>query len=227
MVCKYAVMMLAVLVFGRVAAQESMLPNVSDEFMNKLVALATENYPKAKAIRERTKITELGIKKAKMDWYNIVSFSYLYTPGAAGSTVVTNIGQSFLSGYSIGLSTSIGNILMKPGLIAAAKKEYELAQLDEGDYLLGLATAVKTRYYAYMSQRTALSLKSRTKEINTLIANNIRYKYEKGEETFDNYNKALAASSSAEQAVIECETALLIAKCSLEELIGVKLETVK
>ena len=45
--------------------------------------------------------------------------------------------------------------------------------------------------------------------------------------TFDNYNKAKEFYSTAIQVKIQAESAFLIAKSSLEEIVGIKLEEIK
>ena len=54
-----------------------------------------------------------------------------------------------------------------------------------------------------------------------------RYRFEKGEETLQNFNIALMALSTQNQGKIEAEAQLLIAKAYLEEIIGKKLENMQ
>ena len=53
-----------------------------------------------------------------------------------------------------------------------------------------------------------------------------KYRFEKGEETFENYNRSLMLIAENRQKITEAEAALLTAKSRLEELIGVTLESV-
>ena len=59
------------------------------------------------------------------------------------------------------------------------------------------------------------------------LAKESKYKFEKGEETFDMYNSTNLNYSNSVQSKMESEVAYLIAKSSLEEIIGVKLEDIK
>jgi hypothetical protein len=55
----------------------------------------------------------------------------------------------------------------------------------------------------------------------------IKYKFERGETTLTEYNNSLDRLGVQNLTKIESEGTLLIAKASLEELLGVKLEEVK
>ena len=54
-----------------------------------------------------------------------------------------------------------------------------------------------------------------------------KYKFEKGEATFESYTKDLVSYEDRIQGKMDAETTLLIAKVSLEELLGTKLENIK
>ena len=53
-----------------------------------------------------------------------------------------------------------------------------------------------------------------------------KYKFEKGEETLENYSKAIVALNAQKQNIISSEGNVLIAKSGLEEIIGKKLEDI-
>ena len=55
----------------------------------------------------------------------------------------------------------------------------------------------------------------------------MKYKFQKGEETLESYNKYMVSYDDRVQAKIESEGSLLIAKSNLEELVGLKLEQIK
>lgn len=211
------------------STQESILPNISDTFIEKLVALAKEHYPKAKTFEDRVNIAQLNIQKAKQDWFNIFSLNYLYSPAqsSGSSLVVTGGGESFLGGYSVGFSTSIGNVLQKPGQVKVAKQEYDIAKLNEEEYMLNITAIVKQRYYLYVQQLSLLNWTTRNVESADRIYQEAKHKFEKSEVTFDVYNSSYLGYSTAVQTKLQSETQLLIAKSNLEEIIGTKLEEIK
>jgi outer membrane protein TolC len=200
-----------------------MMSDVSYPYLEKLIAAAKANYPKVKAYQSKLKVAGYNVQKAKLDWFNIVSFTYLYSP----NNTPTLVNPTFTSGYQVGVSTSIGNILQKPGMIKSAKESYNIAKDDQDEYNLNIEAIVKQRYFAYVQALSILNW--RTKDIGNadVTVKDLKYRFEKGEQTFDNYNKAQEFYSNAVQAKITAEGGLLIAKSSLEEIIGEKLEDVK
>jgi outer membrane protein TolC len=56
---------------------------------------------------------------------------------------------------------------------------------------------------------------------------NIRHRFEKGEETLENYNKALLMKADHAQNIVTAEGDIMVAKSTLEELLGQKLEDIK
>lgn len=199
-------------------AQESMMPDVSYEYLDKLVATAKANYPKMKAYDHSVRIAELNIQKTKLDWFNLLSFIYIL----GGST-----SPGFLGGFQTGISVSIGSILQKPGEVRTAKEELKIATLSQDEYNLSLEAIVKQRYFAYVQALTLLNWRTKDLQNAESTLKDIKYKFEKGEETFENYNKAQTFYSSGVQGKISAEGALLQAKSSLEEMLGAKLETIK
>ncbi len=203
-------------------AQESMMSDISPEFMEKLVVAAKSNYPKAKTFDHSIKIAKMNIQKAQLDWLNIVSFIYLYSPTNTADPGVAR--NSILSGFQAGFSLSIGTILQKPGIVKASREELEIVRLGKDEYFLNIESTVQQRYYLYIQQQYLLNWKAKDLQNAENTLKDIKYKFEKGEESFENYNKAQSTYSSAVQAKIQAESAFLIAKCNLEEIIGEKLE---
>ena len=207
---------------GLVFSQESMVPNVSYTFLEKLIIAAKSNYPKYKTFEKRNEIAELNVTKAKMDWFSLFTLSWIYSP-----TDATNIAAPSLNGYQIAISTSFGNMLQKPNQIKNAKKELEIAKLNQEEYDLNITGTVKQKYFLYVQQLTLLNWRIKALEDAETVVKQIRYKFEKGEESFDNYNRVLGNFTSAVQSKIESEGAFLTAKSGLEEIVGSRLEDIK
>jgi len=202
------------------------MTEVSYPFLQRLIDTAKANYPKMKAYNHTIRIASLNVKKANLDWLNILSFIYLYSPsGTPTSTTTTN--QTFLSGFQAGFSLSIGSILQKPGEIKVAKEELTLARLSKDEYDLNIEAMVQQKYFTYIQQLTLLNWKTKDLQNIESTLKDLKYKFEKGEETFENYNKALTSYSNGVESKIQSEGAYLMAKSNLEELIGAKLETIQ
>ncbi|MFL9481439.1 TolC family protein [Chitinophagaceae bacterium LWZ2-11] len=219
---KYLLLCLFISLSFMAKAQESMLPDVSYAYLDKLIATAKENYPKVKAMERRVKIAQNNVSKAKMSWFDIVSFTYLYSPN--NSTTLTN--PSLLNGYQFGLFFSLGSLFQKPSLVRNAKQDFEIAKLDKQEYNLNIEAEVKSRYFTYIGQKTLVRMQSRAALDAESVMKEMKYKFEKGEAGLDNYNTSLIALSQIQQRVIEAESAVLIAKSKLEEIVGKKLEEI-
>jgi outer membrane protein TolC len=225
MILRYILIVLLVFTIHSSNAQESMISEVSYPFLEKLVATAKANYPKMKAYDHSITIAKLRVKNAKLDWLNILSFIYLYSPANANTNAAAQ--TSFLSGFQTGFSLSIGTILQKPGLVKTAKEELEISKLSQEEYNLNIEAVVQQRYFLYVQQLTMLNWKIKDLASTESTMKDVKYKFEKGEETFENYNKARTSYSTAVQGKIQAEGTYLLAKSTLEEIIGVKLESVK
>jgi outer membrane protein TolC len=219
---RYIILILFLFIGSYSRAQESMMQDVSYPFLEKLIAAARSNYPKVKAYEAQARMAKLNVDKQKLDWFNILTFAYLYSPNNS----ITVVNPSLLNGYQFGVTTSLGNILQKPDQVKIARVEYDLAKLSQEEYNLGIEAIVKQRYFMYIEQLSILNWKIKDLESSESTLKDIKYKFEKGEDIFENYNKALAYHSTIVQSKIQAEGALLMAKASLEEIIGAKLETI-
>ena len=205
-----------------VRAQESIYSEISFPLMQKLVDAAKENYPKMKSFQRKIIMAQDNVRKSRRAWFDFFSFSVNYSP-----TNSISISNYVLTGYQFGMGINFASLLQKPYVVKDAKNQLIIAKLDKEEYDLGFEVEVKSRYIKYIQQLTVLKLQ--TKNQVDLDANfkQTKYKFEKGEESFENYNKALVAVAETKQNIIASEGNLLIAKYSLEELIGKKLEEIR
>lgn len=203
--------------------QESMIPDVSEVYLQKLVDTAKVYYPKMRMHKSRVELAENNVKKSKLSWFEILTFSFLYSPN--NSTTLIN--PSFLNGYQVGLYVNMGLLLQKPYLIKQAKKEYEVVKAEQDEYNLNIEALVKQRYYLYVQAVTMLKVKMQAVLDIEGTMQQFKYKFEKGEGSFEDYNKFMITYDDRLQAKVEAEGFLLIAKSNLEELLGKKLEQIK
>jgi len=203
-------------------AQESMYSEISYPFLQKLIDAAKNNYPRMKSYERRVIMAQDNITKAKKTWYDFFTFSLAYSP-----TNTTSLSSPVLSGYQIGVFLNLASILQKPYNIKQTKDELLIAKYNKEEYDLSIETEVKNRYYKYIQQLTLLKMQSKSAVDVEANYKQTKYKFEKAEETFDNYNKALITYTEQKQNIIASEGNLLIAKSSLEEIICKKLEDVR
>ena len=204
-------------------AQESMMPSISELMLDKLIDTAKKKYPKMKRYMNKVDVARYEVQKAKIGWLDALALSYVYNP----STLATTANPTILNGYQTGISLNVGQMIEKAPGVRIAKKELDISRLDLEEYNLMLVDQVKERYYLFIELLTILNLRTKSSEDAETAMKTIKYKFEKGEETYDNYSKAIVLSLLSTQNKIEGEGKLLRAKSSLEELIGQKLENIK
>jgi len=221
---KYVVFLVPLLLFLNTAkAQESLAQDISMPYLDKLIEVAKANYPRMKMYDSRIEMGEMGVKKAKLSYFDILSFSYLYSPTQSAAT----INPGLLQGYQFGFFVNIGSLVQKPTVIKQAKAEVDVTRFEKQAFELNLEADIKKRYFTYMQNMVLLRIKADgLLDIESLLKET-RYKFEKGETTLQNYNNALLMYSNQLQTKISTEAELYISKSNLEELVGQKLENIK
>jgi len=225
MLKKSPFLLLAVAVFfcTTVSAQETMMQDVSQTYLQKLVDTAKKYYPRMRLQQKRVENAEADLKKAKLGWLDAASFSYLYSP----NNTTTLVNPSFLNGYQVGLVLNVGTLLQKPYNIKHAKGDLAITKAEQDEYNLNITAMVKQRYYLYVQSKILLQIKMQAiMEVEGTVQQ-VKYRFEKGEESLENYNKYMMTYDDRLQAKIEAEASMLIAKSNLEELLGINLEQVQ
>ena len=201
---------------------ESIVDEVSYVFVEKLIAMAKENYPRLKAHNSHVRIAENAVTSAKLSWFAPLSLSYVYSP----SNTLNLANPTFFSGYQIGFNVNLGSLLQTPASIKQTKEELKINKYEREEYLLELNTTVKTRYFNYLRTVKALKINKQDALNAHNILTMIKYKYEKGEATLEEYTNAASMHANLISSKLEMEVNFLVAKAELEELIGVKLEAI-
>jgi len=197
--------------------------SVSDSYLQKLIDTAKENYPRMQVYNKRIENAETEVKRAKAGWFDALSFSYLYSPNNA----TTIVNPTLLNGYQVGMFVNFGALIQRPSEIKKAKTEVAITQAEKDEYVLNITALVKQRYYLYIQALSVLKLKAKSLTDVEGTMQQAKYKFEKGEETLETYNKDVVSYEDRMEGKMEAEGALLIAKTNLEELLGTKLENIK
>ncbi|MEO7531735.1 MAG: TolC family protein [Sediminibacterium sp.] len=203
-------------------AQESMIPEVSPEYLQRLVDTAKKYFPRMETFDHRAIIANENIKKAKLSWFELLTFSYLYSPNNSS----TLVNPSTLNGYQFGIFFNLSSLFIRPHSIKQAKEELAISKLDKREYARNLEAEVKARYYRYVQAQVVMRIRKQTVIDAENILKQIQHKFEKSEDSFENFNKFSIAYADRRQAAIESEGTLLIAKSNLEELLGKKIEEI-
>jgi outer membrane protein TolC len=203
--------------------QESMM----NPFLDKLIATAKQNYPLVKVRQEQVLIAQNTYKLSKKSWFDLVTFSYLYSPQNSINLASTSVISSVFQGYQISVSLNFKSFFEKGFAIKNAKESVNLAMLEQQNYNLTLEAEVKTRYFNYIRQAAILRLRTRSGLDAQSIMDQAQHQFAQSTMTIENYTKASIAYSESNQTKIDAEAGWLIAKSALEEIIGKKIEAVK
>jgi outer membrane protein TolC len=216
-------LLLSLSTITKLHAQESMMPEISNTYLSKLIDIAKKNYVIVKINEKKIDLANINIQKANVSWFDIFSITLNYSP-TGGST---SLNQPTLSGFQIGLYINIGSLLSKPYLVKTSKEELEIAKLGKQDALNILEGEVKARYIKYVQTSVLLRVESKISLETENVVKEARYKFEKGEVTFETFTRALIFEADYRKKVIDAEANLLTAKASLETIIGKKLSDIK
>jgi outer membrane protein TolC len=216
-------------------SQSSIVPDISEAYIEKLINVAKAYYPRVRFYGDRVAAAQTNVSKTKVSYLDPFTISYIYQPNSTlnlyqsvdATTGAVNNRQSLFTGTQIGLFFSLGAFFQKPYNVRQAKQEMSQATNEQQEYLITLSTSVRKRYYAYLQRMASLKIQSQSALDAENALKAVRYKFEKGEETFDNYSKARLSVAQANETKITAEANLLSAKADLEELLGDKLENIK
>ncbi|OCX51580.1 hypothetical protein BEL04_16280 [Mucilaginibacter sp. PPCGB 2223] len=221
------ILLLFILSLSKSYAQESIMNDISYPFLDKLIATAKQNYPQVKIKQEQVLIAKNTYSISKKSWFDFLSFSYIYSPQTNINLAATNVFASIFQGYQIAISLNVKSLFEKPFLIKNAKENLYIAQLEQQDFNLNIELEVKTRYFNYIRQLGILRLRTRTSQDAESLISQTKHQFEAGSETMENYTKATTSFAENNQAKLDAEASVLIAKASLEQIIGKKLEEVR
>ena len=206
-------------------AQATIIPELSNINLQRLIDTAIANYPRVRYFQNRVSVAATNISKTKASWLDALTVSYVYQPGVATVNPV-NPSSSYFKGLQASVFLNVGTLMAKPWVIKQAKQEMMVTQSEQEEYIITLSAEVKRRFYTYVQRVGELKLQIRAADDTETQLKDVKYKFEKGEETFDSYNKVLIQLTEHQQTKIQTEANVFIAKADLEELIGTKLENI-
>lgn len=213
-----------VLIFQVSIAQESLMSDYSPLYVQKLIAVAKENYPKSKAYELQVKMAKNNLLSEKTSWLEPFSFSYLVRQN---NNTVDIVNPQLLTGYQFGISLNPGALLKKPFNVKAAREEIKIAELQQNEYTLQLESEVTKRYMSYLQSLHTLKLQNKIVVDAESSFNDLKIKYQRSEITFQEYNLASTNLSNTYMSRVQAEANMITAKASLEELLVRKLEEIK
>lgn len=216
--------------FGGMALQAQVIEksNLTDKdyFARKLVELAWENDPHSKAVRQNVILAEYDVKLSKMEWLNTVTVSGNLNEFNIDPSNDVNDRSSFYPKYNVGARISLGMFFTIPYTTQKNRQQMLISETMVEERKVALEAEVLRRYNDYLMYEKMYRLKA---EMVMDAENKFQVSEEKfrsGEIPFEEYSNMRSGVNTAQLSLYETEAAYENAKVSLEELIGVKLETI-
>ncbi|MDX2188871.1 MAG: TolC family protein [Bacteroidota bacterium] len=195
----------------------------SDDLLEKLISIAWENYPRNRSFNNKINQANENVKQAKNSWMNNLnvysSFNSFNNTQNQNFVIVPNLGM--------GISINIGSIYMLPSKIKVAAEEKNIAENSSNEQKLYIRSEVIRRYNEYKLMLDLLTFQSMAAEEMRMTNTLIKKRFQNGEVSVEEYNKAFAAYSLAQERAITSESNYRSNKAALEELIGIKLEEIQ
>ncbi len=205
-------------------------PEATDmTFPERLVQLAWQNYAVNRAFDLEVVTAERGIKLARLGWWDLLSMQLNInsrTVQSIGDFSVPEDDNQFFPWYNVGINISPSKFFTIPAKIHLAEVEREISLEALNAQKLRLRAEVLTRYEIYKHNLDVVKAISENYEITNSTFILVREQFNKGERTLSDFNTANAAKVTALTGKLGSEMQFAIAKISLEELIGMKLEEV-
>lgn len=208
-----------------VNAQESFIGSINYPLLQKYVDLAKQNYPKRKMYKASELSAKAKVGVAKATYLDAFTASYYYRPN--NSSIIDTSNPFIVNGIQLGIYFNMGILFRTPAYVRQAREEYNEKIYQAKEYDILLESEVRQKYYEYLQQTFELKVKAQAYNDNKASSDGLKYKFEKGEVSLDDYTKAKTLTSYANSERLLAEVNLLKAKDTLEALIGEKLENVK
>lgn len=219
--------------FSGIHAQQSLISDIDSVVLARYIKLAMQNYPLKRAADATLERARAQKAIAAVGLFDMFSAGYYYSPSKSDALVVvpgsgsTGTSNIVTRGFQVGVNVNLGSLLSKPALIKSAKADYIIAQEQNKDYNNLLVNNVKGRYYAFLSAKRMLELRTLASTDLRAIFNNAQNQFKNNEVSIEVYTSTKNSLVEAEASVLSAEVEFLKAKNELEDIIGVRLESVR
>jgi outer membrane protein TolC len=206
--------------FSKLISPYDSIPEIV--YIEKLVSLAWENYPKNKSFENKRVEAFEKVKLSRNSWMNnlnlFTSFNSNNNTQTQNFAIVPNLGM--------GLSLNVGSIYSLHGNVKIAKEELKIAENDINAQKLYIRSEVISRYNAMKLSMDLLRFQTEAAEEMRMTVAMVKAKFQKGEISIEEYNKAFAAFTVTMERAITSESNYKTTKANLEELLGIHLEQI-
>lgn len=189
-----------------------------------LVNIAWQNNPMPQLYRSKKVQAEEELHQSKWSWLDAINFAYLFDPSVT-STTVTGTEQSSQR-FGVGLTVNLGMLFRVPSVIRQSEEEVKIAESNLMTHRLYIRTQVIQRYWLYKQNISMLRIRSDSMNDVQSSLMLIRYRYENGEVTLEQYNSALTAYTDSQEKQIVSLSEMYSSKAALEEILGKQWEEI-
>lgn len=199
---------------------------ISRDYKENLVQLAWVNNPDNKVLQHEVSIAEIEQNAAKWTWAESLQASFNLNEGNFKKETEEG-GNLFFPRYNFSASLSIGSLVRssKEKKLTAQKLDIAHHRVNQRKLLIRAETL--KRYEDYLT--TVEMLKLRTQAVEDFYATYLAVskKFKESRSSLEEYNQASTTYYTALENKLRAESDVNLAKISLEEIIGVRLEEVK
>lgn len=192
------------------------------DFQELLVQLAWMNNPNNENLSKGVIIERDKVVLEKQSWMNGVTASFNLNEG--NFVQQSNL---FFPIYNLNASISLGTIMSTPHKVKIAKQNVKIAENKVNQQKLQLRAEVLRRYQTYLSSIEILKVRTQAVEDVRVMQTMVIRKFEQGLSTVEEYTQALKSYNEAVEGKTAAENDIVMARISLEELIGLSLDEIQ
>ena len=190
---------------------------------DKLVSLALEG-PQMRISVHQGKINEYQLKAAKNTWTNLLAFTVNYNDQTFAKSSNPNYAYVYPK-YYLGITVPMGTFLSRTG-VKSAREAVGISKENQEELSRTIRQNVLTRYRKYKAYESLLSIQNEVLDDLHAVYLQAEKKFADGTVSIDLYTTAAKNYNEARAARVNLQLQQDLAQLELEELIGVKLETV-
>lgn len=199
----------------------------AEDIQNKLVELAYQN-PDLKVKEYERKRSTYELDKAKGNWLNYVTLSANFNDVTLGR--FRNSGdyraQVYYPLWNVGVNVPLGSLTGKNADVKVARANVDIASNLEESAKRQIKAMVLSKYHDYVMTRQLLAMQNEITEDDFAAFTTAESKLAAGSISYEAYTSASQQYNNDRTKKLNLERDLGNIKLEIEELIGVKLETV-
>ncbi|MBX2893248.1 MAG: TolC family protein [Saprospiraceae bacterium] len=195
------------------------------DFSEYLVQIAWLNQPESAIAQEEVKNAHDEAKNTRKEWMRDVQATFNLNEGNLRGA--DDNGNIFFPRYNFGLGLNLYNITSQKSKNTIGKRDIKIAEHRVNQRKLEIRAETLQRYALYRLAKELFKTRTLAEQEASASYLLIQQLYKNDEKTFEEYTTAATAYYQAQEARLKAETDVMLAKISLEEMLGIKWEQVQ